>query len=109
MVVGQQSVWRVVRVGVDYLVVHSVQVILLCQLQTPHLVVIFKYIIEGGIVANEDVDGFIANELQLLLVLLLHFLPTHSHDITVFLFPRFHPTMKVVTHAHSLHLHIDFA
>lgn len=109
MVVGQQPVGRVMRVDIDHLVVCIKQTGFLGQLQTTHPVVILKNVIELSIRIDKDVDSLIAHKIHLLPTLLLHFLPTHRHDFGIFFLSCFHPAMEVPTHAHTLHLHIDFA
>ena len=70
---------------------------------------ILKYIIELSIRIHKYVDSLITHKIHLFPALLLHFLPTHHHDLRIFLLTRFHPPMEVPTHTHTLHLHIDFA
>ena len=66
MVVGELSVGRVVGVDVYGAVVDVPQAFLGCVLKAAHAVVVFEYVVEGRILVDEDVDGFVADELHFL-------------------------------------------
>jgi hypothetical protein len=107
VVVFKLSVGRVMRVDEDGVGLDLRPPGFPNVLQTAHPIVILKDIVERRILVDKDVDSLIAHELHLLPLLPLHLLPTHGQYLRTLPLPRPHPPVKILTHRHTLQLHIN--
>ena len=70
---------------------------------------VLEDVVEVGVLLYEYIYGFVANKLHLYVSLTLDLVLAHGQDLWALLFARAHAPVKVLTHRHALHLHVDFS